>query len=188
MQSSAPPRLVLVSGAPGSGKSTLARRLAGDLKLPLATKDALKEAIADAVGHPGDVAASMRIGVAAYAALFALAAETLAAGEGIVIESNFRRGVSEPELAHLLPASSAVLVHCTAEPTVMERRYVERHASGERHPAHLDADRVRGLRDDLAQGRFEPLELGLPTMVVDTRDGYRPPYGEVLAFAGRASG
>jgi predicted kinase len=41
---------VIVNGLPGAGKTTLAPRLAGALELPLFSKDAMKETIADVLG------------------------------------------------------------------------------------------------------------------------------------------
>ncbi|WP_139275335.1 AAA family ATPase [Mangrovactinospora gilvigrisea] len=41
---------VLVNGVPGSGKSTLARELSNVLGIPLASKDVIKEALADTIG------------------------------------------------------------------------------------------------------------------------------------------
>jgi hypothetical protein len=35
-----------------------------------------------------------------------------------------------------------------------------------------------------AAGRFDPLDLPVPTMVVDTTDGLAPAYDEVRRFAG----
>ena len=186
MQSSAP-LLVIVSGAPGSGKTTLATRLADDLALLLIAKDPLKEAICDAIGAPADVAASSRLGRAAYSALFTLARETLRAGEGIVVESNFRRGVSEPEFRGLIGVGDARLVHCTAERDVIARRYRERTGESARHPAHRDDERASDVATDVEIGAYEPLDLQIPTIVVRTDDGLVPGYGDIAAFAGRVA-
>jgi predicted kinase len=175
--------LVIVSGAPASGKTMLAERLSRDLQLPLIAKDSLKEALADAMGAPEGVAASGRMGDGAYAVLYAVAHALLEAGYGAIVESNFRRGMSEPELARLLPWAGARLIHCTAPPEVILARYAERFARGERHPAHLDAERADALRDDLDAGRFEPMQLPVPVLVVDTTDGWHPGYEEVREFA-----
>ena len=182
MQSSAP-TLLIVSGAPGSGKTTLSHRLAADLRLPLISKDELKEALADAIGVPPDVPASMRLGAVAYAALYFAAQQLLEAQTGLIIESNFRRGVSEAELKPLLAWSDPGLIHCGAASEVVVTRCAERTRRGERHAAHPDRDRVAALAQDLADGRFEPVNLGIPTLLVDTTDGWRPAYEEILDFA-----
>ncbi len=178
------PRLIIVSGAPGSGKSTLARQLATALHLPMLTKDELKEAIADAEGAPEDVAASMRMGEAAYAVLQLVARRVIEADQEALIESNFRRGLSERYLASLVASADARLVHCTAPHGVLRDRYAARFARGDRHPAHLDDARAGALEEDLRTGRFEPLELGVPTLVVDTEGEYRPPLNTIVAFCG----
>ena len=182
MQSSAP-TLLIVSGAPGSGKTTLARRLAADLHLPLISRDQLKEALADAMGAPLDVPASKRLGAGSVAALYLVARQLLEARVGLILESNFKRGLSEPELRPLLACSDPVLIHCSAPDPVVQWRYQERHLRGERHAAHFDAERAADLAEELSAGSYRPLDIGIPTLVVDTTDGWRPSYEEILEFA-----
>lgn len=187
MQSSRP-LLVIVSGAPASGKSSLAQRLAGDLRLPLLGKDACKELLADALGPPPDVAASMQLGRAAYAILYHVAARLLDAGCGVIIESNFRRGLSEGEILPLLKDAAGVQVHCSAPATVLEQRYAERAAAGARHAAHLDADRAMDLTADLTAGRFQALELGVPVVGAELDGDWRPSYPQIREAVARARG
>ena len=33
-------------------------------------------------------------------------------------------------------------------------------------------------------GGYQPIDLDLPTLVVNTSDGYRPGFDEIVAFAG----
>jgi predicted kinase len=186
-----PPALVIVSGAPGGGKTTLASALADQLGLPLLARDDLKETIADELeprtgGAPGFAASdSTAIGRAAYAILFAVADQLLDAGVGVIVESNFRRGLSETYLMPHVAKAAAVLVHCEAPHDLILSRFIGRAGSEGRHPVHPDLDRLDVLRDELAAGRFEPLELGIETIRVDTSSGYDPTLGAVVARIAR---
>ena len=179
MQSSRP-FVVLVTGAPGSGKTTLGRRLADDLGCAFLSKDAIKERLADTHGLPHTVADSNRLGARAYAALFE-EARVAASDEAVVVESNFRRGMAEPELAEMASAVETRVVHCTTTRQLIEARYRARWA--DRHPAHLDGLRVDDVLRDLDAGTYEPLQLAVPTLLVQTDHGYQPSYDAVLAFA-----
>jgi hypothetical protein len=66
-------------------------------------------------------------------------------------------------------------------------RYEARALSGSRHPGHLDLERIEHHRANPGQydwSRYEsPLDIDVPTMRVDTTDGYRPGFDEIVAFA-----
>lgn len=186
------PLLVIVSGAPGSGKSTLARRLAPALGLPLLMRDEFKETLFDTIqptdkGDAGSAAAhSAELGRAAYALLYTVTRRLLAAGVGAMLESNFYRGLSEPELTPLLAQTRAVQVHCGGDADVIVRRYQQRAERGERHGGHRDLAVIPRLREYLAAGRCNPLDLAIPLLRVDTTAAepvqYLPAFDAILAF------
>ena len=179
--------LVLVGGAPASGKTTLATLLAASLGLPVLSKDLIKERLLDALGA-ADLARSRELGAASYGVLYAVVARLLDAGVGVIVESNFGRGRAEGELRPLAARARSVLVHCETTPVEIVRRYTARAARGERHPGHLDAAVLPDLLRNLAAGAYEPLDLGIPTLRVDTSAGYAPALAEIVAFVADSAG
>jgi predicted kinase len=154
------PLLIVVTGPPAAGKTTIAGQLAAQLQLPLIAKDTIKEALFDVLGR-GDLAWSQQLGAATFGVMLALAEESLAAGGSLVLEANFSRG-SESRLA-ALPARF-VQVHCTAPLELLLARY----GSRERHPGHVDSQRIDALREAVGSGRHEPLDLPGELIRVDT--------------------
>jgi predicted kinase len=172
------PRLVIVGGAPGSGKTTLAIELAARLRLPLVAKDDIKEALADVVGAV-DRAGSRRLGAATYEVMRAVAARSLAAGTSLVLEANFHRERSMPWLPELLRVGDGRFVLCHTSPEVVRARFAARMAAGSRHPVHLDAEILEDEWPDPAE--FE-LDLGVPSLAVDTTSGYKPDLDSIVRF------
>jgi predicted kinase len=179
-----PPLLVLVSGAPAAGKTTLARRLAPELGLLRLCKDEVRETLGDWL-PPTSPPESRALGGAAYALCFRLAAEALACGVGVVLEAAFSRGQAEPALRPLVARSRAVLLHLAAPSRLSSDRFRARHARGERHPSHMDEVTVATPGDLWERGWWrwaEPLDLGVPTLVLDTSTGYVDDLTAALRF------
>jgi len=156
------PLLVVVTGPPAAGKTTIAREIARRLHLPLIAKDTIKEALFDGLGT-GDLAWSQRLGTATYLAMLALIEDSVAASASVVVEANFVRGSEFEARLAALPVRF-VQVHCSAPLEVL----LERYGARERHPGHVDSERIDALRDAVESGRHDPLGLGDETIRIDT--------------------
>lgn len=180
------PRLILVGGAPASGKSTLVAHLVGQFGLPLIAKDAIKEVLFDVLGSP-DRERSRQLSGAAYALVWATTSWLLDAGVGAIVDCNFHRGPAEANLRPLTGRARAVLLHCVAPPRELVRRYVARAAQGARHPGHHDSTNADNVAADVLAGTYEPLDLAVPTLLIDTTAGYTPDLPEIVAFVRAAT-
>ena len=169
--------LVIVGGAPATGKTTLAQAIGATLGMPVITKDDLKEALAEPF-TTGDLAWSRRLGSAAYEALFTVADRILAAGHGLVLESNFRRGMADASLRALARLAPTVVVVCRTPDALRRERYEQR--AGTRHRVHIE-DAI--LADWNSDDEEFLIDIGTPRLIVDTTDGYSPGIEEVVTFA-----
>jgi predicted kinase len=175
------PPLVIVSGAPNAGKTTLVRYLASESRLPFLTKDGFKEVLGDTLGAE-DRVASQRLSAASFELLFAVTGWLLDAGYGAIVEANFRRGLSERPLKPLVVRARSALVHCEAPLQTLLNRHAQRIERAKRHAVHFDHEQTEPLRSAVEDGLFEPLDLDIPTLRVDTTDGYVPGLKEILVF------
>ncbi|MBF0816517.1 AAA family ATPase [Microbacterium paludicola] len=150
--------LIVVNGIPGAGKTTLAAPLARELGVTLVAKDALKEALADAVDAP---LPTSRIGAVATDALWAIAGML----DGVVmIESFWASGRDERWFRRgheSIGAPAGIELWCDVPRDVARQRARDR----PRHKAHADAGR-REEWEVLTEGAA-PIS-GLPTLRVDT--------------------
>jgi predicted kinase len=162
------PLLIVVTGPPAGGKTTVAEHVAETLRLPLVTKDGIKETLFDSLGT-GDREWSQRLGEATWHVLFDVVGAMLRGGAPLVVEGNF-----EPDYAHerfaSLPGFRAIQVFCSAPDEVLLERYRERIEEGDRHPGHVDDDVERELGESLATSRWRPLTLDGPLVEVGPED------------------
>jgi predicted kinase len=121
---------VVVSGLAASGKTSVAEPLAQALGVPLVSKDAIKEALFEAVGSVG-LTWSKTLSRAADAAMVRIAQDL----DGAVLD-NFWYAETVDELLAPLPRP-IVEVFCRCDPEVAYERFRGR----SRHTGHADHER-----------------------------------------------
>jgi glucokinase len=133
--------VVLVNGVPASGKTTLARGLARRLRLPLFSKDVIKEAHAEVFGALAPDGRPQRewnrlFGSAANSTMWELLADSVC---GAVLESTWPAGETWEFVQAGLKSAQVerpLQIWCEVPLAVARERYASRHPS--RHPVHGD--------------------------------------------------
>ena len=171
-----PPLLVLVGGAPCAGKTTLAFRLGAGLQLPVLSRDAIKDGLAESRGIADPVQGRTLAGPT-FALFYGTIGRFLDAGCSLVAEHAFWRGRSEADLIPLVARARSVYVHCRLPRDEHIRRCAARleGGGGARHGSHPDAEVLSRMRAGaFPWADFEPPDLGIPTIPVDTAVDHLP--------------
>ncbi|RMI39964.1 ATP-binding protein [Actinomadura harenae] len=177
------PTLIVVSGPPGSGKTTLARKIAAQIGCPLIVRDEIKQGLVIATPgyRPGG---EDPLNLTALAAFTDVLTTLLKAGSTTVAEAAFQDRLWRPILEGLTGTADIRIIRCELPAGTAHARVSERAATDAHRAAHGDA----GLLNAIAAGAspivsFSPITMDVPTLTVDTSDGYQPALPDIIAFA-----
>lgn len=175
------PTLVVVGGPPGSGKTTLADEIAAALGCPAIIRDEIKQGMAHATPDftpgPGDELAQRTLPV-----FFGVLELLLSSGVTTVAEAAFQDHVWRPRLEPLASLARIRVVHCTVRADVALERALRRGRDDPLRRAHADPGSGDAAEHDAAHREFRRVSVEAPWLEVDTTDGYRPSFGQILSF------
>lgn len=170
------PTLIVVTGRPGSGKSTLVPLLAQAIRCPAVSRDEIKEGLVNMLGR--DCALDVEVAKAANEAFFGTIRLLLGRKVTLIAEAAFQPRLWSPRLEELKAIADVRIVVCTVEAELARTRHVERTA----------ADPTRERYHDVGplSETYDPPRLEVPTLMVDTSNGYVPGFEAIVAFASAA--
>ncbi len=177
------PALIVLTGRPGSGKTTLAHALAKTIRCPAICRDEIKEGFVNTtaqVGAPGD-----EITWQIYEAFFDTVRLLLDRRITLVPEAAFQHTPWTRKLEAISQIARVRIIVCSLEPQLARKRHIERGlADPVREQFHHDRA-VQAAREglELPIGDYQPPKMDVPTLMVDTSDGYRPDFQSIVSFA-----
>jgi len=114
-----------------------------------------------------------------FSTFFAVIDLLLGAGVTIAAEAAFQDHVWRPSLEGLTNIDEIRIIKCSVDPNVaLERRRRRFEESPLRQAAHGD----QTIDGGGATTEFVPVSMPVPSMIVDTSDGYDPGLKDILAF------
>lgn len=167
------PRVILVTGRPGVGKSTLAARLASALRVPLLSRDALKEGIVSTTGK-GHAELPDETNRRVTDVFFETLRRWCEGGVSVVGEAAFQHARWAAFLTPLGEIAEVRMLVCECEEWDLDQRRARRAVLD---PFHRHAHGSASGRSYLAP------QLPFPTLTVDTTVEYRPQFEVLVAFA-----
>jgi cytidylate kinase len=171
------PIIIYVSGAPGSGKTTLAKLLSEQLYIQQISSDLIHGGVG--FTHPGHDRK-----LAIESVFVPLMIDMAQKGISFVVDHVLQKDIASTTIIdRLSPYATIIYVHVQSTNPI--ERYISRIKSSDlpdiRRRRELLLERAVHHQENLSN-TAAVLDLHVPTILVDTNDGYDPDLGDILKF------
>jgi predicted kinase len=174
-------KLIILTGRPAAGKSTIGKRLSQDLKLPIISKDGIREVLLDRLGCRDRPWAQL-LGKAGIDLMFYFVRAELDVGNSIILDNAFDPTLSSSRFQALKADYNAesIQVVCNSDSETLFQRFRARVESGNRHPGHREDDAFDHIWEILSKKESPVLDIGGEVIEVDTTDFEKVDYPAIL--------
>jgi predicted kinase len=177
------PSLIVVTGRPGSGKTTLAHILARKIGCPAICRDEIKEGFVNTMKSSHE-SLGKDVNQDIYITFFEILDFLLTKQITIVAEAAFQHHLWAKPLEQLSRISQIKIIVCVIDPYLARSRFVQRGLSDPNRLRFHGDWGVRAAREgiELPLGNYKPPLLPIPTLEVDTSNGYSPSLDDIETF------
>jgi predicted kinase len=177
------PLLVVVTGRPGSGKTTLAHTLARKVGCPAICRDEIKEGFVNTMQSSHE-SLERNVNQDIYSIFFETLDFLITKQITLVAEAAFQHHLWAPPLERLSHISQIKIIVCIVDPHLARSRFVRRGLSNPNRLRFHGDWGVHAAQEglELPIGSYEPPLLPIPTLTVDTSDGYHPNLDGIESF------
>jgi broad-specificity NMP kinase len=161
--------IIIITGLPAAGKTTLSKKLSAKLKIPLVSKDAMKELLFNNLGW-SDREWSKKLGMATFDLIYYMMEVQMAAEKPFIVETNFKHEFDSKKFMKLKKKHSfhSIQIICESEGKILYDRFKRRSTSSKRHPGHRDEIVCGEIKSHLLKGEYKPLQIGGEIIKVNT--------------------
>ena len=176
------PKCIIVTGRAGSGKTTIAKKLGERLRLPVLSRDEIKEGYVNTFSVKHDELPP-NTNALVTDVFFDLVNHCLTNNVSIVIEAAFQHGVWEPRMQKIIELASPTFVVCSAADEIAATRHLERGLADPKREFFHGDKRVTHYRETgeiLPPANYEPPKFNVPTIEVSTVGDYVPSIDDIV--------
>jgi predicted kinase len=164
------PNCIIVTGRPGSGKTTLARKLGDLLRMPVVSRDEMKEGYVNTFGLKHDELPPNTNGQITDL-FFGVIDRYLTGNVSLIIEAAFQHQVWEPRVTKIAELASPLIILCAVDDATALRRVHER---------EMRDSKQRFYHGHLTVREYAPPRFDFPTIEVSATEEYIPPLVDLV--------